>query len=72
MGIVSPQSMQHAVRAVLDLIERARNPADLVARLVAERVDDLGVLELLRLLLRIGAAPAREIVLDALQSSRQL
>ena len=61
-----------AVGAVLDLIERPGDLADLAARLVAERVDDLGVLELLRLLLRVGAAAAREVFLQALQPAREL
>ena len=57
---------------VLDLVERLRDLADLAARLVAERVDDLGVLELLRLLLRVRAPPAGEVFLEALQPAREL
>jgi hypothetical protein len=43
-----------------------------VPRLVAERVDDLRILELLRLLLRVRAAAAREVVLEPLQTMREL
>ena len=61
-----------AVRLVLDLRERLRDPADLVARLVAERIDDLGVFQFLGLLLRVRAAPGREVFFDALQAPREL
>src|SRR5262245_4298840 len=61
-----------AVGVVLDLVECPRDLADLAARLVAERVDDLGVLELLRLLLRVGASPCREVFLETHQPAREL
>src|SRR5690606_40240850 len=67
-----PAIRADSVSIVLDLVEGLRDLRELEARLVAERVDDLGVLELLRLLLRVGAAAAAQILLEVLETDGQL
>ena len=59
------------VLAVLQLIERLGDPGQLQPGLVAERIDDLGVLKLLSLLLGVGAASGPEVFLDALEANRE-
>ena len=67
-----PAFHTRAILARIDTLQRSRNLAQFLACLVAQRIDDLIVLEFLRALFRIRMVATANVGMNTIQALRQL